>query len=148
MDAYSEVAIDMGRPIPMRRMIQGDVGSGKTLVAALAAAQVAADRGITALMSPTEVLARQQAEAIGKFLAPLGIRVAALTGRDKGAGREAILNDVRAGKIQVLSGTQALYQSDVDLPELSLVVIDEQHRFGVADRFKLTAKAQVHTSLS
>ena len=140
LDAYSDVAIDMGRPVPMRRMIQGDVGSGKTLVAALAAAQVAADGGITVLMSPTEVLARQQADAIGKFLAPIGVRVAALTGRDKGAGREAILNDVRAGKIQVLSGTQALYQSDVDLPELSLVVIDEQHRFGVADRFKLTAK--------
>jgi ATP-dependent DNA helicase RecG len=140
MDAYKDVATDMGRPIPMRRMIQGDVGSGKTLVAALAAAQVSADGGITAFMSPTEILARQQAEAIGRFLAPVGIRVAALTGRDKGAAREAILNDVRAGKIQVLSGTQALYQSDVDLPELSLVVIDEQHRFGVADRLKLTAK--------
>ncbi|MDP3495443.1 MAG: ATP-dependent DNA helicase RecG [Hyphomonadaceae bacterium] len=140
MDAYSDVAIDMGRPVPMRRMIQGDVGSGKTLVAALAAAQVAADGGITAFMSPTEVLARQQADAIGRFLAPIGVRVAALTGRDKGAAREAILNDVRAGKIQVLSGTQALYQSDVDLPELSLVVIDEQHRFGVADRMKLSAK--------
>jgi ATP-dependent DNA helicase RecG len=140
MDAYRDVATDMGRPIPMRRMIQGDVGSGKTLVAALAAAQVSADGGITAFMSPTEILARQQAEAIGRFLAPVGIRVAALTGRDKGAAREAILNDVRAGKIQVLSGTQALYQSDVDLPELSLVVIDEQHRFGVADRLKLTAK--------
>jgi ATP-dependent DNA helicase RecG len=140
LDAYKDVAVDMGRPVPMRRMIQGDVGSGKTLVAALAAAQVAADGGVTAFMSPTEVLARQQAEAIGRFLAPLGIRVAALTGRDKGAGREAILNDVRNGKIQVLSGTQALYQSDVDLPDLSLVVIDEQHRFGVADRLKLTAK--------
>jgi len=140
MNAYQDIATDMGRPIPMRRMIQGDVGSGKTLVAALAAAQVAADGGITALMSPTEVLARQQAEAIGRFLAPVGLRVAALTGRDKGAAREAILNDVRAGKIQVLSGTQALYQSDVDLPELSLVVIDEQHRFGVADRLKLTSK--------
>ena len=140
MDAYSEVAIDIGRPVPMRRMIQGDVGSGKTLVAALAAAQVAADGGITAFMSPTEVLARQQAEAIGRFLAPVGIRVAALTGRDKGVAREAILNDVRSGKIQVLSGTQALYQSDVDLPDLSLVVIDEQHRFGVADRMKLNAK--------
>jgi len=140
MDAYKDVATDMGRPIPMRRMIQGDVGSGKTLVAALAAAHVAADGGITAFMSPTEILARQQAEAIGRFLAPVGIRVAALTGRDKGAAREAILNDVRAGKIQVLSGTQALYQSDVDLPELSLVVIDEQHRFGVADRLRLTAK--------
>jgi ATP-dependent DNA helicase RecG len=140
MDAYKDVATDMGRSIPMRRMIQGDVGSGKTLVAALAAAQVSADGGITAFMSPTEILARQQSEAIGRFLAPVGIRVAALTGRDKGAAREAILNDVRAGKIQVLSGTQALYQSDVDLPELSLVVIDEQHRFGVADRLKLTAK--------
>ncbi len=140
MTAYKDVAADMGRPVPMRRMIQGDVGSGKTLVAALAAAQVAADGGVTALMSPTEILARQQSEAIGRFLAPVGIRVAALTGRDKGAAREAILDDVRAGKIQVLSGTQALYQSDVDLPELSLVVIDEQHRFGVADRLKLTAK--------
>jgi ATP-dependent DNA helicase RecG len=140
MKAYSEVAVDMGRPVPMRRMIQGDVGSGKTLVAALAAAQVAADGGITALMSPTEVLARQQAEAVGRFLAPVGIRVAALTGRDKGAGRQALLDDVRAGKIQVLSGTQALYQSDVDLPDLALVVIDEQHRFGVADRLKLTSK--------
>lgn len=140
MDAYKDLTTDMARPIPMRRMIQGDVGSGKTLVAALAAAQVSADGGITAFMSPTEILARQQAEAIGRFLAPVGIRVAALTGRDKGAAREAILNDVRAGKIQVLSGTQALYQSDVDLPELSLVVIDEQHRFGVADRLRLTAK--------
>jgi ATP-dependent DNA helicase RecG len=142
MDAYSEVAIDMGRPVPMRRMIQGDVGSGKTLIAALAAAQVAADGGVTALMSPTEVLARQQAEAVGRFLAPLGVRVAALTGRDKGAARQAILDDVKSGKIQVLSGTQALYQSDVELPDLALVVIDEQHRFGVADRLKLTAKGQ------
>jgi ATP-dependent DNA helicase RecG len=123
-------------------MIQGDVGSGKTLVAALAAAQVASAGGVTALMSPTEVLARQQAEAIGKFLKPAGIRVAALTGRDKGAAREALLADVNSGKIQVLSGTQALYQSDVDLPDLALVVIDEQHRFGVADRLKLTAKGQ------
>jgi ATP-dependent DNA helicase RecG len=91
-------------------------------------------------MSPTEVLARQQAEAIGKILAPVGVRVAALTARDKGAARENILQEVRAGRIQVLSGTQALYQSDVDLPDLALIVIDEQHRFGVADRLKLGAK--------
>ena len=146
LDAYKDVTIDMGRPAPMRRMIQGDVGSGKTLVAALAAAQAAAAGGITALMSPTEVLARQQADAMGRFLAPAGMRVAALTGRDKGAAREAILADVRAGKIQVISGTQALYQSDVDLPDLALVIIDEQHRFGVADRLKLTSKgAAPHT---
>jgi ATP-dependent DNA helicase RecG len=142
LDAYADVASDMSRAIPMRRMIQGDVGSGKTLVAALAAAQVAAAGGVTAIMSPTEVLARQQAEAIGKFLAPAGMRCIALTGRDKGAAREAVLAEVNAGKIQVLSGTQALYQSDVDLPDLALVVIDEQHRFGVADRLKLTAKGQ------
>ena len=140
MDAYKDVAIDMGRPAPMRRMIQGDVGSGKTLVAALAAAQATAAGGITALMSPTEVLARQQADALGRFLAPAGIGVVALTGRDKGAGREAILANIRAGKTQVISGTQALYQSDVELPDLALVVIDEQHRFGVADRLRLTSK--------
>jgi len=142
MDAYADVASDLARTVPMRRMIQGDVGSGKTLVAALAAAQAATSGGFTALMSPTEVLARQQAEAIGKFLAPAGIRVAALTGRDKGAARNQILDDIRRRRIQVISGTQALYQSDVDLPDLSLVVIDEQHRFGVADRLKLTAKGQ------
>jgi ATP-dependent DNA helicase RecG len=142
MDAYADVASDLSRAIPMRRMIQGDVGSGKTLVAALAAAQVATSGGVTAFMSPTEVLARQQEEAIGKFLAPAGIRVAALTGRDKGAGRNQILEDIRKRRIQVISGTQALYQSDVDLPDLALVVIDEQHRFGVADRLKLTAKGQ------
>ena len=142
MDAYADVASDLARAVPMRRMIQGDVGSGKTLVAALAAAQVATSGGITALMSPTEVLARQQAEAVGKFLAPAGIRTAALTGRDKGVARNQILDDIRKRKIQVISGTQALYQSDVDLPDLSLVVIDEQHRFGVADRLRLTAKGQ------
>ena len=139
---FAEVSADLARLVPMRRMIQGDVGSGKTLIAALAAAQVAAAGRLSAIMSPTEVLARQQAEAFGRFLEPAGIRVAALTGRDKGAARAALLADVEAGKIAVLSGTQALYQSDVALPELGLIVIDEQHRFGVADRLRLTAKGQ------
>jgi ATP-dependent DNA helicase RecG len=138
--AFAEVSADLARVIPMRRMIQGDVGSGKTLIAALAAAQVAAAGKLTAVMSPTEVLARQQAEAFARFLEPAGVHVAALTGRDKGAARNAILADVMSGKVAVLSGTQALYQSDVELPELGLIVIDEQHRFGVADRLKLTAK--------
>jgi ATP-dependent DNA helicase RecG len=138
--AFADVSSDMSRSIPMRRMIQGDVGSGKTLVAALAAAQAAAAGKLTAIMSPTDVLARQQAEAFSKFLKPAGFRVEALTGRDRPATREAILDHVQAGAIHVLSGTQALYQSDVDLPNLALVVIDEQHRFGVADRLKLTAK--------
>ncbi|MEZ5937537.1 MAG: ATP-dependent DNA helicase RecG [Hyphomonadaceae bacterium] len=139
-DAIADVSIDMARPLPMRRLVQGDVGSGKTLIAAIAAAQVAASGRLTALMSPTEVLARQQAEAIQKFVEPAGFRCAPLTARDKGSAREATLEAVRAGQIQIISGTQALYQADVDLPELALVVIDEQHRFGVADRMKLTAK--------
>ncbi len=138
--AFGEVSADLARFIPMRRMLQGDVGSGKTLVAALAAAQAAAAGKLTAIMSPTEVLARQQAEVYARFLAPAGVRVAALTGRDKGAARAAVLTDLRSGAIQVLSGTQALYQSDVELPELALVIIDEQHRFGVADRLKLSSK--------
>lgn len=140
LDAYADVSSDLNRSIPMRRMIQGDVGSGKTLVAALAAAQVAAAGKVTAMMSPTEVLARQQAEAVGRFLAPAGIRCAALTARDKGRERERILDEVASGQIQVLSGTQALYQSDVTIPNLALAIIDEQHRFGVADRLKLTSK--------
>ncbi|MBI1338659.1 ATP-dependent DNA helicase RecG [bacterium] len=140
MAAFAEISSELNRPIPMRRMIQGDVGSGKTLVAALAAAQAAAGGVVTAVMSPTEVLARQQVEAMNRFLAPAGYRCASLTGRDRASVREATLKDVRKGRVQVLSGTQALYQSDVELPDLGLVIIDEQHRFGVADRLKLSSK--------
>jgi ATP-dependent DNA helicase RecG len=142
MSAFADVSSDLAQPFPMRRLIQGDVGSGKTLIAALAAAQVAAADKLTAIMSPTEVLARQQAEAFSRFLAPVGIRCEALTGRDKGGPRRELLSDIAAGKVQVVSGTQALYQTDVDLPELALIVIDEQHRFGVADRVRLSGKGQ------
>jgi len=142
LKAFREVSDDLSMPHPMRRLIQGDVGSGKTLVSALAAAQVAASGRLTAVMSPTEVLARQQADAFNRFLAPAGFRAAALTGRDKGAAREQLLADIRAGLIQVVSGTQALYQADVDLPDLGLIVIDEQHRFGVADRLRLSSKGE------
>ncbi len=146
LKAFRDISEDMTFPHPMRRLIQGDVGSGKTLVAALAASQVAASGRLTAIMSPTEVLARQQAEAFNRFLAPAGHRAVALTGRDKGSGREQILADIRNGRIQVVSGTQALYQSDVDLPDLGLIVIDEQHRFGVADRLRLSSKGEApHT---
>lgn len=142
LKAFREVSGDMSLPHPMRRLIQGDVGSGKTLVAALAAAQVAASGRLTAVMSPTEVLARQQAEAFNRFLAPAGFHAAALTGRDKGPAREQLLSGIRGGRIQVISGTQALYQADVDLPDLGLIIIDEQHRFGVADRLRLSAKGE------
>jgi ATP-dependent DNA helicase RecG len=138
--AFSDVSADIASLAPMRRLIQGDVGSGKTLIAALAAAQAAASGRLTAIMSPTEVLARQQAEVYSRILAPAGFKCAALTGRDRGAAREDLLRRVRGGEIQVLSGTQALFQSDVVLPELGLVIIDEQHRFGVADRVRLSNK--------
>lgn len=146
MRAFDDIRSDMSRDAPMRRMVQGDVGSGKTLVAALAVAQAAAAGKTTAFMSPTEVLARQQAEGLDRFLKPTGYRCAALTGRDRGAERERILEAVDRGEIHVLSGTQALNQQSVDIPNLGLVVIDEQHRFGVADRVKLAAKgAAPHT---
>ncbi len=138
--AYADISSDLARAQPMRRLLQGDVGSGKTIVAALAAAQVATAEKLTALMSPTEVLARQQAEAFDKFLSPAGFRCVALTSRNKGAERRAILDDIRNGKVAAVSGTQSLYQADVDLPDLGLIIIDEQHRFGVADRMRLTSK--------
>jgi ATP-dependent DNA helicase RecG len=138
--AFGDVSADLASLAPMRRLIQGDVGSGKTLIAALAAAQAAAAGYLTVVMSPTEVLARQQADAYSRILAPAGFRCAAFTGRDRGAAREDLLRRVRAGDLQLLSGTQALFQSGVDLPGLGLVVIDEQHRFGVADRVRLSGK--------
>ncbi|MBU6318985.1 MAG: DEAD/DEAH box helicase, partial [Alphaproteobacteria bacterium] len=138
--AFADVSADLASLAPMRRLIQGDVGSGKTLIAALAASQAAAAGYLTVVMSPTEVLARQQAEAYARILAPAGFRCAAFTGRDRGAAREDLLRRVRSGDLQLLSGTQALFQSDVDLPGLGLVIIDEQHRFGVADRVRLSGK--------
>ncbi len=140
--AYADVSSDLARSQPMRRLLQGDVGSGKTVVAALAAAQTAAAGKLTALMSPTEVLARQQAEAFGRFLEPAGFKCVALTSRNKGAERRRLLQDIADGRVQAISGTQSLYQSDVELPNLGLIIIDEQHRFGVADRMRLTAKGE------
>lgn len=138
--AFSDISADMAREAPMRRLVQGDVGAGKTLVAALAIAQAAAAGKTALMMSPTEVLARQQAEALDKLLRPAGLRCAGLTGRDSAAEKRRILEAVNAGEIHCLSGTQALFQESVAFEELGLVVIDEQHRFGVADRMKLSAK--------
>ena len=146
MRAFNDIRSDMSRATPMRRMIQGDVGAGKTLVAALAAALAAGDGRVTVFMSPTEVLARQQAEGLDKFLKPAGFRCAPLTGRDKPSERKAVLDAVKNGDIHCLSGTQALYQESVDIPDVGLVIIDEQHRFGVADRLKLASKGHApHT---
>ena len=126
----------------MLRLLQGDVGSGKTLVAALAAAYVAEAGFQSAIMAPTEILARQQASAIDAILKPANITTGILTGRDKGKTRKALLTQLAEGQIEVLVGTQALFQADIVFNRLGFVVIDEQHRFGVQDRVRLVAKGQ------
>ncbi|GAB5458187.1 MAG: ATP-dependent DNA helicase RecG [Henriciella sp.] len=140
--ATKEIMADLATPQPMRRMLQGDVGSGKTLVGAFAAVQAAAAGFQTAFMAPTEVLARQQFDTLETLLSAQGHDVAALTGRDKGKARDATLMGLADGSIQIVAGTQALFQNDVRFENLGLVIVDEQHRFGVSDRMKLAGKGQ------
>ena len=138
--ATKDIMSDMAEPHPMRRMLQGDVGSGKTLVGAFAAVQAAASGFQTAFMAPTEVLARQQYDTLNALLGSQGYTVAALTGRDKGSARAATLMGLADGSIQIVAGTQALFQEGVSYKNLGLIIVDEQHRFGVADRMKLAGK--------
>ncbi|MCF6328864.1 MAG: ATP-dependent DNA helicase RecG [Henriciella sp.] len=140
--ATKEIMSDLAEPHPMRRMLQGDVGSGKTLVGAFSAVQTAAGGFQTAFMAPTEVLARQQYETLNTLLSPLGYTVAVLTGRDKGKAREATLMALADGSVQIIAGTQALFQEGVSYRKLGLVIVDEQHRFGVADRMRLAGKGE------
>jgi ATP-dependent DNA helicase RecG len=138
--SYAEIIKDLNRSHPMHRLVQGDVGSGKTLVAFMSAAY-AAEAGVqTALMVPTEILAEQHFATAEKRLNPLGIRVGLLTGQTKAKEREKILSEMAKGEIHVLIGTHALIQDDVEFKKLGLVIIDEQHRFGVEQRNKLRAK--------
>ncbi len=139
--SYSEIAEDLKQGYPMHRMVQGDVGCGKTLVALLSATY-AADNGMqSCIMVPTEILAEQHYQNAKKLLEPLGIRVALLTAKLKTAEKEAILEALRAGKIDFCVGTHALIQSNVEFQSLGLVIIDEQHRFGVGQRNALKQKA-------
>ncbi len=140
--ATKEIMADLAEPHPMRRMLQGDVGAGKTLVGAFAAVQAAAAGFQTAFMAPTEVLARQQFETLDTLLSPLDYTVSVLTGRDKGAARSGTLMGLTDGSIQIVAGTQALFQEGVFFRNLGLVIVDEQHRFGVADRMKLASKGK------
>lgn len=140
--ATKEIMADLGEPFPMRRMLQGDVGSGKTLVGTFSAVQAAEGGFQTAFMAPTEVLARQQFDTLDELLSPLGYSVAVLTGRDKGKAREATLMGLADGTIQVVAGTHALFQEGVSFKRLAMVIVDEQHRFGVADRMKLMSKGK------
>ena len=138
--AFEEIKADMGSESRMARLLQGDVGAGKTFVAALASAYAAEAGAQVAIMAPTEILARQHADTLGAMLEPAGLTVQAFTGRDKGQARKAINSGLSEGHIDVVIGTHALFQDGVEFDRLGLVIIDEQHRFGVRDRLRLTEK--------
>lgn len=140
--AVSEIAQDMASDGRMNRLLQGDVGAGKTLVAMLALLIAVEAGGQGVLMAPTEILARQHLKALMPLALAAGIRIEALTGRDKGDARANILTDLAEGRIDVLVGTHAVFQDEVRFADLRLAVIDEQHRFGVAQRLKLAAKGE------
>jgi ATP-dependent DNA helicase RecG len=138
--AAAAITDDLRQPVRMLRLLQGDVGSGKTVVALLAAAAVAEVGSQAALMAPTEILARQHIKTIAPLAERAGLRVEILTGREKGKERRDILARLAAGEIDFLVGTHALIQDDVVFKALALAVVDEQHRFGVRERLALTAK--------
>ncbi|MFQ3548075.1 MAG: ATP-dependent DNA helicase RecG, partial [Termitinemataceae bacterium] len=140
--AIEEINADMAGPSAMARLLQGDVGSGKTLVSFMAALAAIEGGGQAALMAPTELLARQHAENASRLLEPLGISVAFLTGNIKAAGRQHLLRALAAGEVQFVIGTHALFSRDVRYHRLKLVIIDEQHRFGVLQRAAILAKGE------
>ncbi len=138
--AFAEVAADLAEPRPALRLIQGDVGCGKTVVAALAAACAVEANCQAALMAPTELLAEQHARNFERWLAPLDISVTLLSGKLQGRAREHALRAIASGETGVVVGTHALFQEGVEFRELALAIIDEQHRFGVHQRLKLRDK--------
>ncbi len=141
-----EIEADLIKPHPMMRLVQGDVGSGKTLVAALAAVRAISHGHQVALMAPTELLAEQHAINFTNWLEPLGIQVAWLAGKLKGKTRQTELNKIVSGEAKMVVGTHALFQDHVEFNQLALVIIDEQHRFGVHQRLKLREKGEAQGS--
>ncbi|MGF7153219.1 ATP-dependent DNA helicase RecG [Novosphingobium gossypii] len=140
--SISEIEGDLAQASPMLRLLQGDVGSGKTVVA-LSSMLIAVEAGAqAALLAPTEILARQHYETLSRMLQGTGVEIALLTGRDKGKAREAILMGLLGGSIQIVVGTHAIFQDSVAYKNLALVVIDEQHRFGVGQRLMLARKGR------
>ena len=139
-EAAKAIASDLNEPVRMLRLLQGDVGSGKTVVALLAAAAVAETGKQSALMAPTEILARQHIKTIAPLAERAGMNVAILTGREKGKERREIIAGLANGEIDLLVGTHALIQDDVIFKDLALAIVDEQHRFGVRERLALTEK--------
>lgn len=140
--ASGEIAGDMAQSVPMLRLLQGDVGSGKTLVAVMALLNVVEAGGQGAFLAPTEILARQHYASLRSLLSGLPVNVALLTGRDKGKLREATLMGLADGSIHILVGTHAIFQDKVSYRNLALAIIDEQHRFGVHQRLMLMSKAE------
>lgn len=136
-----EIAADLSQPFPMLRLVQGDVGSGKTVVAALAALQAVGNGLQAAIMAPTEILAEQHRHSFQQWMEPLGITVGWLSGRQKAAERRQQLAAIASGEAQVVVGTHALFQDEVVFADLGLTIIDEQHRFGVNQRLALRQKA-------
>ncbi len=139
--AWQDISLDMQDKKPMHRLLQGDVGSGKTVVSALALAKAAENGYQACIMVPTEILAQQHYETLQEFLEPAGISCGLLTSSVKGVRRRELLENLAAGNLQVLVGTHALIQDDVIFDKLALVVTDEQHRFGVEQRAKLANKS-------
>ena len=140
--SVSEIQADMGKPIRMNRLLQGDVGSGKTLVAFMAMLAAVEAGGQAVMMAPTEILARQHLAGLRPLAQSAGVRLELLTGRDKGKDRLEKLKALASGEIQIMVGTHALFQKDVELHNLRLAVIDEQHRFGVQQRMDLGSKGR------
>ncbi len=136
----ADIEQDLKKSQPMMRLIQGDVGSGKTLVAVLAALVALDNRQQVAIMAPTEILAEQHFNNFSQWLAPFGIQVGWLAGKVKGKKRQQVLAQIQTGAVQVVIGTHALFQEQVEFSSLSLVIIDEQHRFGVEQRLMLREK--------
>jgi ATP-dependent DNA helicase RecG len=141
-----EIAADLAREVPMHRLLQGDVGAGKTVVAALAAALVMQQGWQVALMAPTEILAEQHFKKLVGWLEPLGIGVAWLSGSRKGKARQEMIERVADGRARLVVGTHAVIQADVEFQRLGLAIVDEQHRFGVAQRLALRQKLQAEAA--
>jgi ATP-dependent DNA helicase RecG len=140
--AIADIHSDMAKPEKMLRLLQGDVGSGKTVVALMAMAAAAEAGRQSVLMAPTEILARQHAERLAPLAEKAGLKLALLTGREKGAGRKQVLAGLADGSIDIAVGTHALFQEGVAFQDLALAVVDEQHRFGVHQRLLLGSKGE------
>ncbi|MBV9859935.1 MAG: ATP-dependent DNA helicase RecG [Alphaproteobacteria bacterium] len=140
--AIAEVTADMGKPHRMMRLLQGDVGSGKTVVALLAMLSAVESGAQAALLAPTEILARQHHATLQRLAAPAGVEIGFLSGREKGRARASMVASLASGLTPIVVGTHALLQPDVAFRDLALVVIDEQHRFGVEQRLALTEKGR------